>query len=197
MPNVPLPYTYSSDSTKDLVEIRAQERDTQITDIVNSLSIVTAKDEIVEDQTDDNSFNLSADFFETSLKAKRPFTVYKGMAGTTVTRQSSIEVQGTFDTVHFQGPDRPGVLLKIKENAVAMFRNCVFDLIKPDDSNTWIEIENGAKVIFVGCIWKGTPTSGFYLTHTGANANVQVVASYAPSTAPGSVFGNSTLTAVI
>lgn len=197
MPSVPLPYTYASDATKSLVEIRAQERDTQITDIVNSLSVVTAKDEISEDQTDDNSFNLSADSFGAGLELKKPFTVYKGMAGTLVTRQSTVDVQGTFDTVHFQGPQETGSLIKVKSTAVAMFRNCVFDLTKPDDSNTWIEIENGAKVIFVGCIWKGTPTSGAYLTHTGANANVQVVASYAPSTAPGPVFGNSTLTAVI
>ena len=197
MPNVPLPYQYSTTEAESLVDIRAQERDTQITDIINSLRVVTSSDEISEDQTDDNPFNLSAQTFGLGLELKKPFSVYKGMAGTIVSRQSTVDVQGVFDTIHFQGPNETGSLLKIKATAVVMFRNCVFDLTKPDDGNAWIEIESGAKVIFVGCIWKGTPSAGAYLTHTGAAGNVQVVASYAPSTAPGPVFGNSTLTAVL
>ncbi len=197
MPRVPMPYTYSSDSTKSLVEIRAQERDSQITDIVNSLSLVTSRDEVSEDQVSDNSFNLAAESFETSVNVEKPFSFYKGMAGTVVNKQSKVSSEGIFESVHFKGPTRPGCLIKIKSTAIVMFRGCVFDLTNPDDSSVWVEIEDGAKVIFVGCIWKGAPTSGFYLSHTGANANVQVVASYAPSTAPGPVFGNSTLTAVI
>jgi hypothetical protein len=63
MPNVPLPYQYSTTEAESLVDIRAQERDTQITDIINSLRVVTSSDEISEDQTDDNPFNLSAQTF--------------------------------------------------------------------------------------------------------------------------------------
>jgi hypothetical protein len=197
MPSVPLPYAYSITQAGNLVDVMDQDRDSQLTNIVNALNIVTARDVIDETTPTDNVFSLASQDFEVSFSIRKPFTTYGGLAGCVSTRQAIVEKEGIIDGVHFRGPDVAGALIKITSTGIVLFRNCTFELTNADDASAWIVVETGARAIFMGCMWRGTPSAGWFIQHTGALANVQVVGSYATATAPGPAFGNSTLTAVL
>jgi hypothetical protein len=168
-----------------------------LTNQVNAIALTTPDSLIEETKLTDNFINLSAGQFG-GFTLSKPYTQLTSTGSTVVNMKAVFESTAIIEGIQFKNSvDSEGALVEIGESAIVMFRNCHFRLTKPGGAPVWINVENGAKVMFVGCVWSGTPTSGFYIAHTGANANVQVVASFAPTTAPGPVFGNSTLTAVI
>ena len=179
---IPSPYMVPGSATNSVLDMSEESRDSELTNHVNAIGMTTP-DSLIE---------------EPKLTHNKPMTQMTSISGSIVKMKATFTSTAIVEGVTFKNSaESSGVLIEIGDSAVVMFRNCHFRLNSPDGAPVWINIENGAKVIFVGCMWSGTPTSGAYLVHTGANANVQVVASFAPTTAPGPSFGNSTLTAVI
>lgn len=194
---IPSPYMVPGTTASSVLEMSEEGRSSELTNQVNAIGMTTPDSIIEETKLSENIINLSSGEFG-GFTLEKPYTQMTSVAGSVVTMKATFNSTAIVEGVTFKNSDdSPGVLIEVGDSAVVMFRNCHFRLTKPDGSAVWISIENGAKVVFVGCVWSGTPTTGAYLTHTGANANVQVVASFAPTTAPGPAFGNSTLTAVI
>ena len=194
---IPSPYMVPGSATSSVLDMSEESRDSELTNHVNAIGMTTPDSLIEEPKLTHNMINLSAGEFP-GFTLNKPMTQMTSISGSIVKMKATFTSTAIVEGVTFKNStESSGVLIEIGDSAVVMFRNCHFRLNSPDGAPVWINIENGAKVIFVGCMWSGTPTSGAYLVHTGANANVQVVASFAPTTAPGPSFGNSTLTAVI
>ena len=197
MPSIPTPYTIPGEQTNVVLSTSEENRNAELTNTVNAIGLTTPVDLIEEPMTSQNMVTLSSGRFP-GVSMKKEFTQLKSLGGAKLTSRALFKSTTMVEGVTFVNSDESvGVLIDIGSTAKVMFRNCHFRLTKPDGPPVWVDIEDGAKVIFVGCVWSGTPTAGHYVRHTGAAANVQVVASFAAATAPGPLFGNSQSTAVI
>ena len=194
---IPSPYMVPGQTSENVLEVSEESRSAELTNQVNAIALTTPDSLIEETKLTDNFINLSAGEFG-GFTLSKPYTQLTSTGSTVVSMKVVFESTAIVEGITFKNSESShGVLVEVADSAIVMFRNCHFQLTKPDGAPVWINVQDGAKIIFVGCVWSGAPTSGFYIAHTGANANVQVVASFAPTTAPGPVFGNSTLTAVI
>lgn len=197
MPNIPLPYVFGGSALQGPADIREHDRDSQVTNVINAIRITTSSDRIEEEQVSDNAFNLASQEFPATLLSIKPFTHYKGVAGTVVNRKAIFNNTCIVEGIHFTGEQQRGVLVELKGTAVVIFRDCIFDLVAPGDDDTWVSMESGASAVFSGCVWKGGRTGSIYVDNAGAAANALVVASMATSTSPGGAFVNTTNTAVL
>jgi hypothetical protein len=197
MPLIPTPYTVPGEGANVVLSTSEENRNAELTNTVNSIGLTTPVDLIEEPKTSQNVITLSSGDFA-GVKMKKEFTQLKSLGGARFTSRAIFNSTTMVEGVTFTNSDESvGILVEVSSAAKVMFRNCHFRLTKPDGAPVWVDIEDGAKVIFVGCVWSGNPAAGHYVRHTGAAANVQVVASFAAATAPGPVFGNSQSTAVI
>lgn len=114
-------------------------------------------------------------------------------AGCYMTRRATLEADATFDGIHFtSSSSNIDELVDMRGTAVGVFRNCTFEKGNTD-SNTFIKVANGAKALFVGCVFKGNPSAaGNLFDHAGAAANIQIVGCYNKTT---HAYGTATSTA--
>ena len=197
MPNIPFPYVRDFSGPSSIVDVREQGRDAQITEVLNSLALVTDGDKIEEEKDENNTFNLVAREYGVTLLSMKPFSHYRGVGGTRILRKSIINRACMLEGLHFSGEQERGPLVELREGAAVIFRDCIFDLVEADASQTWVEMEAGAKAIFNGCMWKGGPGAGNYVNNNGIAADCFVVSSIATATAPGGAFVNTTNVAVL
>ena len=71
-------------------------------------------------------------------------------------------------------------LVSVGALSVVIFRNCVFERRRGDTTQKWVDVANGGKAIFVGCMFLSSTTvsGGTVISNAGAAANVQVVGCY-------------------
>lgn len=121
-------------------------------------------------------------------------TVVEGLtAGCYMTRKAKLEADATFDGINFSSSEsNTEELVDIRGTSVGVFRNCTFEKFTTD-STTFIKVANGAKALFVGCIFKGNPSiAGNLFEHAGAAGNIQIVGCYNKTT---HAYGTATATA--
>lgn len=195
MATLPLPYIILGEG---LIEQRESSRKGDVVRLINSLDLVTPEDTIEEPKDSNNYINLSAGV-HSGPKLTKPQTIVGGVAGTRISRRALFESTCTVDGVVFENSDTStGTLVVVRDTAVVLFRNCVFDSSQPAGDKVWIHLEAGAKCIFTGCMWRGGDgVGGTLVNNTGVVADVFVVACIATATAPGAVFVNTTNVAVL
>ena len=173
MPLIPTPYTVPGESTNAALNANEENRNAELTNTVNSIGLTTPVDLIEETLTSQNMITLSSGDFA-GVKMKKEFTQLKSLGGARFTSRAIFNSTTMVEGVTFTNSDESvGTLIEIGSTAKVMFRNCHFRLTKPDGPPIWVDIEDGAKVMFVGCVWSGTPSAGFYVRHTGAAAPVR------------------------
>lgn len=193
MPTLPLPYNPPPvDGQVDIVEDRAAALEADITRLLNDLSITNPGSEIDEPKNEDNVYFLSSGFFG-GANITKPYTMIGGLPDTQITRHVTIKsTRAIIDGVTFRNSDSStGRLILIQSSSAVLFRNCVFNMTHPDGAKIWIAMEDGAKAVFNGCMWRGGDgTGGNLVSNAGAAGNVQIVGCMSGPTAPGATFVN-------
>jgi hypothetical protein len=189
MPVLPLPY--SIPGIQSLVEARESDRDGDLTRVVNAIGLALPGSSIEEIKNEENVFLLGAGMFGGATLTK-PYTHVGGFPGTKVMRFVLLEEKAIIDGITFENaPSSVGTLIKVRDTATVLFRNCIFDNSLTDGSKIWIDLESGARCIFVGCLWRGGDGSGGTLVNNaGVAASVHIVGCISGPTAPGAVFVN-------
>lgn len=85
-----------------------------------------------------------------------------GLPDTQITRHVTIKAtRSIIDGVTFRNSDSStGRLILIRSSSAVLFRNCVFNMTHPDGAKIWIAMEDGAKAVFNGCMWRGGDGTG-------------------------------------
>ena len=174
-----------------------QVRD-DLSQLVESLNLQEAPADFEEPRGANNAITLSAWEHGGARLGKQDTQITGVPAGVRMTRALVIDADAQVNNVIFTTASTEGVageMVDIRGTSVAVFRGCTFSKASTDEP-TYIKVANGAKAIFVGCVFSGNVgASGDLFSHAGAAANVQLVGCYNKTT---HVYGaNTTTTACI
>ncbi len=141
---------------------------------------ITTDFTVSEEKKKDNSYLLQ-DGEHGGMSLSKPDTNITGMPGSQIIKPVTFENSARLTGVHFR--DR---IYVTSATATVIFVCCRIELERG------IDLEPGAKVIFMGCLFEGSPP-GDVVNNPGATVNVQVVGC---SNKTGQALGNVTSVAV-
>ena len=145
--------------------------------IVDALGLTLPGEKLSEFKLQENTVTLAGEHGG-AVFDKPDTTVFGAGPGARMNKRVVIEADAIFDRITVSAPIEDARCVLVKSPAVVLFRGCVFE--RPDDATTpFVEVENGAKVTLLGCVFKGGGTTANpVVLHVGAAADVQIAFSY-------------------
>ena len=80
-----------------------------------------------------------------------------------------------FENIEFYSDKKPAII-KLQNNSKVLFKNCIFrkEANIQDASGNFVEMENGCKASFVGCLFTGTQALGNVVENFGIANNATI-----------------------
>jgi hypothetical protein len=140
------------------------------------LTVVQPGTAIEEVRIVDNGLYLAAGLHSGATLTKDG-TEIQAAPGARVEKQWKISTTGVIRItgVRFTSVDQQA-LITISATSTVVFTNCVFNKAEPSATTSFVSIEAGGKVSFVGCWFSPSKaTAGFVVDNAGAAPNVYLV----------------------
>lgn len=139
---------------------------------------------VSEDKLKDNNYLLQ-EGRHGGISISKPNTSVMGVPGTEISSATTVGDSSRFTGVHFKKQ-----VTVTSATATVIFVSCRFDT----DDKYCVEVKNGTKVIFIGCVFTNTPESTVVSNLGGPSNHIQVIGC---SNKTGKGMGNVTETAVL
>jgi len=151
----------------------------RVSQTVESLGVVLPGNAMVEWKEKNNVFALSPGLHGGKIIAKPDTEIHAPAPGAIITKPLDITTDAVIDAVAVMPPSASGVLVTVRAGASAVIRGCTFE--QPgDETSSHINIEDGGKLVLLGCVFRGSATSSDYVVAhaVGAATDVQVALCY-------------------
>lgn len=172
----------SSFTPESKLEEQNDQTDEGVLSFLNSLNL-KVPGEILDDEPLGGSVNNLTFGEHAVAEIKQTDTSIKGVvSGATLNVPLRLRSRHIIEgvTVNTFREYESSPLVSVGASAVVVFRNCVFERSRGNATQKWVDVGNGGKAIFVGCMFlsKTVSASGTVISNAGAAANVQVVGCY-------------------
>jgi hypothetical protein len=153
---------------------------TDTVDLINQLRL-TVPGTLVEPQGGNADYINATPGTHGFSEVNAEWTHINGVgAGVICDRQLIVSDRAIVEAVHFRGSSNPLAIVKAKssspENTV-IFRSCIFERTDQPKAPVWVKVDAGAKVVFVGCVFRGGKypnTGGVIVSNAGVAVYVQI-----------------------
>jgi len=145
--------------------------------IVDALGLTLPGEKLSEFKLQENTVTLAGEHGG-GIFRKPDATLFGAGPNARMRKRVVVEADAVFDRMTMSAPIEDLRCVLVKSPAVVLFRGCVFE--RPLDATTpFIEVEAGAKVTLLGCVFRGGGTTASpVVLHAGLPADVQIAFSY-------------------